>query len=93
MGMSTTEMGMSATEEAQALAAAHIARARRANDWMWESLRGSRWGEPIPFFCECGRDRCYEPVWLTGAEYAQRRRDPAWRAATASRLVAGNHAL
>ena len=25
--------------------------------------------EPLPFFCECNRDDCFLPVWLTPAEY------------------------
>jgi hypothetical protein len=59
---------------------------------MWESLSGARRDEPIPFFCECGGDRCFDPVWLTGSEYAERRRDPTWRAASASREVDGHDA-
>ena len=62
----------------EARSAGTAARARRANDWMWESLAG-RGYDPIPFFCECGTDGCYEPVWLTAAQYAHRRIDPSWR--------------
>lgn len=55
-------------------------RKRRANELMREGLRHFDPAEPIPFFCECGRHRCYEAVWLTSAEFEKRRRDPAWRA-------------
>jgi hypothetical protein len=45
---------------------------RRAN----ELMRDARWGragvDRIPFFCECRRDECFEPVWLTNEMYDAR---------------------
>jgi hypothetical protein len=35
--------------------------------------------EPIPFFCECGWERCFKPVWLTSAEYDYRSQNEGWR--------------
>jgi hypothetical protein len=38
---------------------------RRVNEVMREGRRGQTEPERIPFFCECRRADCYEPVWLT----------------------------
>ena len=46
---------------------------RRINDVMREGRRGRTAGEEIPFFCECQRTDCYEPMWLTAAVYDERR--------------------
>jgi hypothetical protein len=35
--------------------------------------------DAIPFFCECARERCYQPVWLTKGEYDSRRPRARWR--------------
>ena len=51
---------------------------RRVNDLIHESLREHLESEPIGFFCECSSSRCFEPVWLTVAEYDTRRRNPSW---------------
>lgn len=77
-------MHATVAEETDALTAANATRSRRANDWMWESLAGTRWDDVIPFFCECGRDGCYYPIWLTGSEYARRRQKSTWRAIATS---------
>jgi hypothetical protein len=39
----------------------------------------SHYDEPIAFFCECDREQCYAPVWLTGAEYDRMRARPGWQ--------------
>ena len=46
---------------------------RRVNDVMREGRRGQTEPERIPFFCECRRPDCYEPVWLTADAYDERR--------------------
>ena len=46
---------------------------RRVNEIMREGRRGRTELELIPFFCECQRDDCYGPVWLTAAAYDERR--------------------
>lgn len=56
---------------------------RRVNDLMWETLDRGAWTDPVPFFCECNREGCYRPVWLTPDEYEQGRRQPDWRAVAA----------
>ena len=43
---------------------------RHVNDLIYESLHEHVETESIAFFCECGSGHCFEPVWLTGAEYA-----------------------
>jgi len=45
----------------------------RVNEVMREGRRGQNEPERIPFFCECRRDECYAPVWLTAEAYDQRR--------------------
>jgi hypothetical protein len=40
---------------------------------MRDGRRGRTEAEWIPFFCECERDDCYEPFWLTANEYDARR--------------------
>lgn len=52
-------------------------RTRRINDLIWESLDDEGAG-PVPFFCECGQEECYLPVWLTPTDYEQGRRLPDW---------------
>jgi hypothetical protein len=46
---------------------------RRINEVMREGRRGQIGTEWIPFFCECQRDDCYEPFWLTADEYDELR--------------------
>jgi hypothetical protein len=46
---------------------------RRINEVMREGRRGQIGAEWIPFFCECQRDDCYEPFWLTIDEYDELR--------------------
>jgi hypothetical protein len=46
---------------------------RRVNEFMREGRRGQTEPEQIPFFCECRRSDCYEPVWLTADAYDARR--------------------
>jgi hypothetical protein len=45
---------------------------RQVNELMREGRRGYADPEQIPFFCECRRADCYEPVWLTGDMYDER---------------------
>lgn len=42
---------------------------RQVNEVMREGRRGQTEPERIPFFCECRRADCYEPVWLTADAY------------------------
>jgi hypothetical protein len=44
---------------------------RQVNELMREGRREQQ--ERIPFFCECERAHCYEPVWLTIDMYDERR--------------------
>ena len=46
---------------------------RRINEVMREGRQGQIGTEWIPFFCECQRDDCYEPFWLTADEYDELR--------------------
>ena len=46
---------------------------RQVNELMREGRRGQAEPERIPFFCECERGDCYEPVWLTTDMYDERR--------------------
>lgn len=46
---------------------------RRVNEVMREGRRGQTEPERIPFFCECRRADCYQPVWLTADAYDERR--------------------
>lgn len=46
---------------------------RQVNELMREGRRGQAEPERIPFFCECERADCYEPVWLTSDMYDERR--------------------
>jgi hypothetical protein len=50
---------------------------RQVNELMREERRGQTEHERIPFFCECERADCYEPVWLTSDMYDERRSE--WR--------------
>ena len=45
---------------------------RRVNELMREGRQGPAEPERIPFFCECERADCYEPVWLTSEMYDER---------------------
>jgi len=47
---------------------------RQMNDLMCKELDGTP--DPVAFFCECSREGCYEPVWLTLAQYRRIRREP-----------------
>lgn len=51
---------------------------RQVNELMQEGRRGQAEQERIPFFCECERVDCYEPVWLTSDMYDERRSE-RWR--------------
>jgi hypothetical protein len=46
---------------------------RQINEVMREGRRSQNERELIPFFCECERDDCYEPLWLTTHAYDGRR--------------------
>ena len=46
---------------------------RQVNELMREGRQGQTEQERIPFFCECERVDCYEPVWLTSDMYDGRR--------------------
>lgn len=46
---------------------------RKVNELMRDGRRGQTEPEQVPFFCECERADCYEPVWLTGDMYDERR--------------------
>ena len=46
---------------------------RQVNELMREGRQGPAEPERIPFFCECERADCYEPVWLTADAYDERR--------------------
>jgi hypothetical protein len=46
---------------------------RQVNELMREGRRDQTEQERIPFFCECERADCYEPVWLTTDRYDERR--------------------
>jgi hypothetical protein len=45
---------------------------RQVNELMREGRQGPAEPERIPFFCECERADCYEPVWLTSEMYDKR---------------------
>ena len=47
---------------------------RGVNDLIWESLDHGGHTDLVAFFCECGQEGCYRPVWLTLVEYEQNRR-------------------
>ena len=49
---------------------------RQVNELMREWRLGQTEPEQIPFFCECRRPDCYEPVWLTGNAYDERSAEP-----------------
>lgn len=57
---------------------------QRVNDLIWESLDHGHRTEPVAFFCECERDDCYLPVWLTLDEYREGRSRPGWLAIASS---------
>jgi hypothetical protein len=59
---------------------------RMLNDFLLRGLATSDHQQQIAFFCECGDSGCYEPVWLTAAEYQQSRDEAA------TRLLAYGHA-
>lgn len=49
---------------------------RQVNELMRDGRAGQSEPELIPFFCECRRPDCYEPVWLTSDSYDERRAEP-----------------
>jgi hypothetical protein len=49
-----------------------LALLRQVNELMREGRRGRTERELIPFFCECRRVDCCEPLWLTGDAYDER---------------------
>jgi hypothetical protein len=49
---------------------------RKVNELMRDGRRGQAEPEWIPFFCECWRADCYEPVWLTADMYDERCAEP-----------------
>ena len=57
---------------------------RGVNDLIWESLDHGGHTDLVAFFCECGQEGCYRPVWLTPVEYEQNRRWSDWAAVAAS---------
>jgi hypothetical protein len=57
---------------------------RQVNRFMRDSLVADALDSVVPFFCECGRDACFRPVWLTAREYDVRRADEAWAAIAAA---------
>ena len=59
-------------------------RKRQANEFMRAGLAQQDASEPIPFFCECSTERCYQPIWLTKADYDRARDD-------GRRLIADEH--
>ena len=60
---------------------------RQVNEVIREALRDFPDAELIAFFCECGKERCYQTVWLTGPAYDEARAAPEWLA-----LVHGHRA-
>ena len=65
---------------------------RQVNDVIREALHDFRDDEPIAFFCECGDERCYQVVWLTGPGYDQARAAPEWLALVPGHLAADDRA-
>lgn len=63
-------------------------RKRQVNEMMCEALQKRPDDRPIPFFCECDDERCYQAVWLTGPEFEEARRDPDWLALVPSHRAA-----
>ena len=51
---------------------------RQVNEVIREALGHFRHDEPIAFFCECGNERCYKAVWLSGRAYDHARAVPEW---------------
>ncbi|MBW8741177.1 MAG: hypothetical protein ACJ747_05115 [Gaiellaceae bacterium] len=51
----------------------HGTHKRRLNELIHESLTEETEPRPIAFFCECDTERCFEAVWLSPAEYENRR--------------------
>lgn len=41
---------------------------RRSNELMRKLITDNS-ASPVPFFCECEREGCFAPAWLTVAEY------------------------
>lgn len=60
--------------------AARTTHKRAANESLRRGLGQLEPDEPIPFLCECHRAGCLDIVWLSTADYDERRRDPEWRA-------------
>lgn len=59
---------------------------RGSNDVMRELIKSDTNGI-MPFFCECNRDGCFAPAWLTVAEYDNARVEGAPIFATADAAV------
>jgi hypothetical protein len=55
-----------------------FAKKRQINQTMLDGLRHS--DHPVAFFCECDRDDCYQPAWLSCHDYEQNLQLESWRA-------------
>lgn len=71
--MNYVEVGTVAASATGTRGGGRAALLRAINEVMREGRRGQSEPERIPFFCECQRDDCYEPVWLTADAYDERR--------------------
>ena len=61
-------------------------RVRRINDELVaDARREGRAGATLPLICECGRARCFHPVWIRADEFARIRE-------SGGRLLAVGHA-
>lgn len=48
---------------------------RRINDFLVDSLESPNPDAPVALFCECERENCYRPVWMTVVEYRRQRNE------------------
>jgi hypothetical protein len=64
---------------------------RGVNELICESLANGGRAEPVAFFCECSDPGCYQPVWLTPAQFMLARNDPEWAALTDGHSAARLH--
>ena len=55
-----------------------VTKKRQINQIILDGLRHS--DKPIPFFCECARDECYQAAWLTCEDFERNLEQPGWRA-------------
>jgi len=76
--MNYAEIGIVAESGTGTRAGGRAALLRAINEVMREGRRGRTEPEQIPFFCECQRNDCSEPYWLTAEAYDERRTE-AWR--------------